>query len=416
MTNTKPDLFPSSQPKITIWDKPCGSGKSSALIQKLKDNTNGKTLIVAPLLDEVSRYLEQLPHFVSPTDETTTKTEDIQRLLHEGKSLVCTHSLYPYLAESAKFGRLQDYDIYIDEVPEVIGVMTHPSYKSFDEIYRQGGFVTVAPDEKISPTSKWDEQYESVSDTLSKSLYVQAKTDCLYLTDKKAFIWALPPALLTNNKSLTILTFLFEGSCLKHYLKKLNITFRVDKSLELEQQMKSDIRKLLTVKTIHSLEKESFSYTGQSKTKGRKVSRQLARLRDTKGELKGVPHENILITSVKDKWYNSQGEPGSFSKGSRLISSPWIPNTTRGTNKYSHCTHAIYLYNQYLNPVTANWLRMSQEDKEAYGLSEFIQWIYRTKIRNGHPVTAYIPSSRMRQLLYEFCNPENAEMPTGTSI
>ena len=37
-----------------------------------------------------------------------------------------------------------------------------------------------------------------------------------------------------------------------------------------------------------------------------------------------------------------------------------------------------------------------------YALSEMIQWIFRSRIRNNEDINIYIPSSRMRNLLIEF--------------
>lgn len=38
-------------------------------------------------------------------------------------------------------------------------------------------------------------------------------------------------------------------------------------------------------------------------------------------------------------------------------------------------------------------------DEDLYGLSEMIQWIWRSRIRKGENINIYIPSMRMRNLL-----------------
>ena len=78
----------------------------------------------------------------------------------------------------------------------------------------------------------------------------------------------------------------------------------------------------------------------------------------------------------------------------------WVPNTTRGTNNYSHCSHAVYLYEQNANPVLLQWLGANTRAfRDAYALSEMIQWIWRTQIRNGEPVCVYMPSKKMRVIV-----------------
>ncbi len=38
-------------------------------------------------------------------------------------------------------------------------------------------------------------------------------------------------------------------------------------------------------------------------------------------------------------------------------------------------------------------------NEDLYALSELVQWLWRSRIRNGQPIDAYIPSERMRGLL-----------------
>jgi len=40
-------------------------------------------------------------------------------------------------------------------------------------------------------------------------------------------------------------------------------------------------------------------------------------------------------------------------------------------------------------------------------LSELIQWVWRSAIRDGNSINIYIPSSRMRNLFIEWLNNEN---------
>lgn len=41
-------------------------------------------------------------------------------------------------------------------------------------------------------------------------------------------------------------------------------------------------------------------------------------------------------------------------------------------------------------------------NEEGYALSEMLQWIWRSAIRNNEPINIYIPSSRMRNILEEW--------------
>ncbi len=41
-------------------------------------------------------------------------------------------------------------------------------------------------------------------------------------------------------------------------------------------------------------------------------------------------------------------------------------------------------------------------DINQYALSEMLQWIFRSAIRNNQEITIYIPSERMRNLLFDY--------------
>ena len=41
-------------------------------------------------------------------------------------------------------------------------------------------------------------------------------------------------------------------------------------------------------------------------------------------------------------------------------------------------------------------------DENSYVLGEFIQWIWRSAIRDGEDIYIYIPSERMRKLLQKY--------------
>ena len=123
-------------------------------------------------------------------------------------------------------------------------------------------------------------------------------------------------------------------------------------------------------------------------------------------QLKDVPAENILITCAKDGWCKKGNADvaGPFASGSKLFQGAnWVAKVTRRTNDYAHCSHLIYLYDQHVNPYVARWLEEnSRAFDDAYALTELIQWVWRSRVRRGQPITLYLPSPRMRQLMEEW--------------
>ena len=73
----------------------------------------------------------------------------------------------------------------------------------------------------------------------------------------------------------------------------------------------------------------------------------------------------------------------------------------RATNEYGSRHHLAYLVNVYDNPLVVQWFQEHgvSVDQDAFALSQLLQWIWRSAIRNDEPVDLYLPSSRMRRLL-----------------
>jgi hypothetical protein len=88
----------------------------------------------------------------------------------------------------------------------------------------------------------------------------------------------------------------------------------------------------------------------------------------------------------------------------------WIPNNIRATNEYINKRSLAYLCNWFYHPVIRNYFeeRGITVNEEVYALSAMLQWIWRSQIRRGDPITLFIPSERMRNLLNQWLNSTSA--------
>lgn len=147
--NTKP---------IRIIDKPCGSGKTTAMIEGFEPEN--KYLVIVPLLTEVDRIIDQSTtvEFVQPHEYDTsigTKYASLEEHLINGRNVVSTHQLYEDLVPLAKAGLLASYHIIIDEVPKVIEYELDKSQTSIDRFYIETGFMEVVGGSGlVRPTQK----------------------------------------------------------------------------------------------------------------------------------------------------------------------------------------------------------------------------------------------------------------------
>jgi hypothetical protein len=403
--------------KIVITDLPCGSGKTSKMIRTLKSDK--LYLIVVPLLSEVKRVLDGTSHLdfeepVKSTKEVGTKWAALLELILQRKSIVTTHQLYSDIGHLAAQGFLKNYNVIIDEVPGVIDVVKSLSRRSVDEFYINSGYLYVSQDGLCTVTSKWDSFFDVVSDTIDPSIKKYAQARNLFVCKQGTFITALSKVLFSGCASVEVLTYKSEGSYFLKYLDKMNLPYQLKIDDVLEADFKEKARKLLTFADTKALEEVNFSYSKQTKYSEQSKETKVVRsgLKNWRARhLKGVPLENVMVTCAEANWRDSKAFKSArlqlrgFAKTTGLGKVHWVSNQMRGTNDYSHCSHLVYLYDKHPMPPITQWLGCStKEFSDAYGLTELIQWIWRSRIRNGQPITLYIPSPRMKRLLLDWLN------------
>ena len=110
-----------------------------------------------------------------------------------------------------------------------------------------------------------------------------------------------------------------------------------------------------------------------------------------------------MWTTFKD--YKSKLSGSGYTKG-------FVSLGTRATNDYADKSALAYCSNTFLNPMVKQFFHMHnvEVNENMYALSELIQWIWRSRIRQGLSIDLYIPSRRMRDLFinwlynYDFQN------------
>lgn len=358
---------------------------------------------------------------VEPTldSDGLSKREHLLQLISEGKSICTTHAMYPRLSEAALEGAFADYTVIIDEVVETVKPLSrNPSKGSWDELYVAKGFVRVDQETgQVFPTQQWTDTHEAIADSLSVEVYNAAKSGTLYVHDSNTLVWALPKQLLNAGKALLVYTYLSKGSLMVAYLDRVGIPYEIDTVPSVEMEHLRQAKDLITVKLLKNLTNLKFSYSGQKAMPhgaAKKVAQTLNSL--AKRDLKDIPREDIIVTCSKESWFDGnkshedligsevRAKAGKFAKRSGLFKVNWLPNTTRGSNRWSHCSHVVYLYDQYTSPSVKNWLGMRGEWQDHYALSEAVQLIWRSRVRKGQPITVYFASQRMYELFTGWLN------------
>lgn len=90
----------------------------------------------------------------------------------------------------------------------------------------------------------------------------------------------------------------------------------------------------------------------------------------------------------------------------------FVACNSRGTNKYREKKALAYLINFFITPDIKLFVEHYniEFDEDLFSLSALLQWIWRSRIRDGKSIQIYIPSERMRGLLkrwMEECSQSN---------
>lgn len=441
------DSIRRSSADTVIHDYPCGFGKSSRMIARLKDHPDQQVLIVVPDLEQVRALIgkarqhgvtlfQLLSRAAANEDKDTgapfgelheTKRDALQALVQGRHNIICTHKLYSEIAVLARSGLLSDVEVHIDEVLSVADEATDITRFSkgtraandWRRLYLDNGYTSICPDTgRIVPTDKWRCQVDELAGNLPPAFFDAAEAGRLY-TDvpgmgQHIISGELPAVLLKCCKRVHIYTYQFRGSYMAAYLKRHSVQWTFAEypdcsPQEADRQFRARARELVTLDPVPRLEDVALGYTAQVRMATGKSPDDLKRAGRVSGAFRGIGRslkaqgvgaDRLLLTCLQAGWTGRNEQAGRFSAGTKLFSAAhWVANQTRGTNQYRHCSHVAYFWQQNPNSNVARFLGCDDRvHTEAYAVAEMIQFIWRSRIRDGKPITVYMPCPKMRRL------------------
>lgn len=388
--------------KVQIIDAIMGSGKTYDAIERMK-KSKGNFVYVTPFLDEVERIRSEVPNTYEPNvttiyntvtgdKETYYKRDNLLNMANNGLNIVTTHSLFSTLHRD-NYSYFKEYDLILDEVLTPIEILNMKA----DDIkiaFNEGLLVSNAQTGEVTYTG---EDYNGY-------FYAELKKYCatsnvIYLNDR-LLVWAFPPEIFKNFKTITVQTYLFKGSLLSAYFDYYNIPYENSKYSKLcEQVKKAKIKKLLIIyegvvnnignyPTAFSKNWLSNRTNAEFKSIEKSVSNLIQRKFKTEARFNAFTTFKIFSSKLKGKGY----------------SNGFIAVNERATNKYSDTKSMFYLANRYLDPNMIDFFKCGnvKVDEEQWALAELLQWIWRGRIRKDEPMNLFIPSKRMRNLLKDW--------------
>ena len=246
-----------------------------------------------------------------------------------------------------------------------------------------------------------DYKGDKVEGTAYEPLATMCDLSQLLLIDGKTIVWEMSADMLRKFKKVIICTYLFEGQLFSSYLKKHGIEYEINKFGKQPQEVKhlfdvvDDSHLNMIGADDYALSKSYFE-----KPSTRQGARDVCRKHlNTVMRKWGAKTDNRLFTCFKtDK---------SFI-GDKRYTKNWLPFNCRATNEFKDVEHVAYLVNVFPSPILikAAHGKDTEFNDDIHALGELLQFLYRGCLRENKPMKIYLPSSRMRKLLFKWLDGE----------
>ena len=417
--------------RIIVIDSYMGSGKTSYAIQTMQrydDDT--KVIYITPYLDEVLRIIKACPekHFVEPDQKRGkgSKLRDLINLISKGENIVSTHALFSTISdELIDMLRKSNYVLYLDEVFQTVekfSVINYGSRVAKDNITKQD--IDILLDKNIISIEN-DYRIKWVGYPLSGYLYIKelADRDLLFYVNGSLILWSFPIEVFGDGifSKIYIMTHQFDSQLQAYYYKYFNlpyVKYSVIKNddysiIPYDESIELDFKKR-TYPLLHILEHDKLNKAGNSyvDSRGHIYSTALSKTwYESNTSLLPIMNDNLrnYFTNISksksgDRLWTCFKEDVKKLRSKNVSANSWLAINARATNKYGDRTVLAYLINRYLDSFYDDFFAKKNIviDQDAFALSELLQWIFRSAIRNEKEIYLYIPSQRMRNLLISY--------------
>ncbi|TPE68947.1 hypothetical protein [Halalkalibacterium halodurans] len=399
--------------KVNIIDSIMGSGKTSWALQHIEEApADEKFIYITPFLSEIERVKTTVKtrKFIEPNNanEEGRKLRSLKELIADGYDIAATHSLFQS-ADDELIDLLEGsgYTLILDEVMNVI---EKAKVKEIDiQTMLKSGLIEI---DETTNRVIWKSVGTDGGRFEDIRLYCLAGN--LFQFRGKFLLWAFPPRVFRAFERVTVMTYLFSAQIQRYYydlhgieyeykaVKKVGERFELTEYEPLNEQ-REKIMELIDLYEgrLNDVGDRNNAF-GASWLRNASSSLQDKIKRSTynffKTHVKSRAKEN-LWTTLKEKESRLGGD--GYKKS-------FIPLNMRATNDYSDRRALAYLFNRFMDPYERSFFEDNgvTVDQDLLAVSDLLQWVYRSRIRNGESIHLYLPSSRMRILLKSWGNYE----------
>lgn len=418
-----------SNSHLYITDDFIVTHNTSYIIDYMNTHTEETFIYISPYLSEVDRvinncpmrYFEQPQHYDRKSNKVVSKYENILNILTDKLNVASTHALFKTFNEDViNILSKNKYTLVMDEVVDVVEQIKIS--KDDIKLLRNNKVIEVDENGRIH----WiDDDYIGEFSSYKNKI----KNGEVYLHNEAAILWTFPVEIFKYFNKIIISTYLFRGQIQCYYYQMHNIQFKY-KSVESyidNGETKFRLCDYRQHEDLNHIKKLINLYAGKLNDIGKPTRRTKFPL--SKSWYDKANKEKLMIiknntynyfrhickttnsaslwTTFKDRSPQDENETKPKTKVTPLgYKNSYVPCTMRATNEYKDRSSVAYLINRFENPIITSFLSKNgaEVNQDIFALSELIQFIWRSQIRDGKPINLYIPSERMRMLLIEWLN------------
>ena len=403
---------------VKVCDAIMGSGKTSATITYINEHPEKKFIYITPYLDEAERIKQACPQadFVEPNNKDPkyafSKTNHTAELVREGRNIASTHQCLMYYTPEM-FQDIQDqgYTIVIDE--EVSVLDEEPSLHFSDiQIAVETGFAEECSPNEYCITERGMAYQGGLFTPILKRLRARSMVCLGTEKHKLVYYWRFSHEMFKIVDEVIVLTYLFERSEMEAFFKAYDIEYTVigvskdDRGYRFCDHKDyipayvANLDKMLLVDDSDKINAIGKRRTALSMSWYNTKPDEVDQLRKNiynyfKHRMSSYSVESRMCGTFKKHWGKIRGK-GYWNSD--------VVFSQKATNAYSNKEVLAYPVNLFANGnlVTFYSNLGYPFDNDRWALSTMLQWIWRSAIRNGKPVCLYLPSLRMRTLLYKW--------------
>ena len=419
--------------KITIIDAPMGKGKTSWAIKYMNElgeqPFRNKVIYITPYLDEVKRVKESVTtiDLIEPElkykEGKSTKLAHLKDLLKDGADIISTHAMFKNVDDEIM--DLLSYIGYVLILDEVFQVIENIKIKKNDlKLLLNSKWIIPVNDDKKG-LYKWNYGVAPNEETDFAYIKDYADTKNLYIFNNTALYWTFPSNVFRLFKKVYILTYLFEAQIQSYYYKLHDIDYKtmtiddsnsnyklIDCTKDYDLDFKLKVKKLINIyegdlntnyfpKRTHKTKEKTYLSSSWFKWRDKISTKEKVILKNNMDNyfrnICGAKADNRLWTTYKSAQDDIKG---------RRYGKQFLAYTTRATNQYKHINNMAFMLNLFMNPNEVNYF-VNQDvtvNEDLLAISDMLQWIFRSSIRDDKPINIYIPSTRMRNLFKDWLN------------